>query len=137
MSATAFFYRVPRSGLGEEGEIAGLLARATDLGDDYCWSGYVMFNVLLTLAQTGASLGAGLAEVADPDGEAGAVFFATSADIGTIDSLDLNQLSGDSLRVGLDLDDDELREAVADSVAMLRQLIAGAAPHEVLVIQIY
>ncbi len=95
-----------------------------------------MLNVLLTFAESGASLGAGLAEVADPGGEAGAVFFATSADIGTIDSFDVNLLSGESLSVGLDLDDDELREAVADSVAMLRQLIAGTAPHEILVIQI-
>ncbi len=136
MSSIACFYRVPRSSLGQADGIAGLLAQAAALDDDYCWSGYVMFNLLVPLAVTGVSLGADLTGVIDPGGEAGAIFLATPADIGTIDGLDLNRLDGESLGMGLGLDDDELREAVGESVTTLRQLLAGTRPHEVLVIQI-
>jgi hypothetical protein len=136
MSSIACFYRVPRSNLDKADGIAEVLARAADLGDDYGWSGYVMLNLLTTLEEIGVNLGADLAEVIDPGGEAGVIFFATSADIGIIDGLDLSQLNDESLGEGLDLDDDELREAVGESVTTLRQLLAGTEPHEVLVIQI-
>jgi hypothetical protein len=136
MSSIACFYRVPRSSLDKADGIAELLAQAAALDDDYCWSGYVMFNLLVTLAETGVNLGADLAEVTDPGGEAGAIFFATSADIGTIDDLDLNRLDVESLGMGLGLDDDELREAVGESVTTLRQLLASTGSHEVLAIQI-
>lgn len=136
MSSIARFYRVPRSSLDEADGIAELLTRAADLGDDYGWSGYAMLNLLITLKKIGIDLGADLAEVIDPGGEAGVIFFATSADIGIIDGLDLNRLMGESLGEGLDLDDDELREAVGESVTTLRQLLADTGSHEVLVIQI-
>ena len=136
MSSIALFYRVPRSSLGKGDGIAGLLAQAGALEDDYCWSGYVMFNLLVTLARTGANLGADVAELIDRGSEAGAIFFATSADIGTIDGLDPSRLDVESLGMGLGLDDDELREAVGESLTTLRQLLVGTQPHEVLVIQI-
>lgn len=137
MSSIARFYRVPRSSLAEGDGIAELLARADDLGDDYGWSGYVMLNVLTTLEGIGVSLGAGLPEVIDPDGEAGPVFLAAPADIGILDGLDLSRLDDESLGEGLGLDDDELREAVGESVATLRQLLHGTESREVLVIQIW
>lgn len=136
MSSIARFYRMPRSSLGNGNGIADLLAEAAAVDDDYCWSGYVMLNLLATLAMTGVSLGADLAGVIDPGDEAGAVFFATPADIGTIDGLDLNRLDVESLGMGLGLDADELREAVGDSAMTLSQLLAGTQPHEVLVIRI-
>ncbi len=136
MSSIACFYRVPRSDLDKGDGIAELLARSDELGHDYCWSGYVMFNLLVALAEAGVDLGAGLAEVTDPDGEAGAIFLATPAHIGIIDGLDLNRLDAEFLSMGLDLDDDELREAVGESVTTLREFLVGTESHEVLVIQI-
>ena len=136
MSSIACFYRVPRSGLGKGEEITQLLDGAAGLGDDYFWSGYVMLNLLVTLEEAGVSLGAGLAEVNDPDGEAGPVFLAAPAHLGLIDGLDLSQLDSETLSMGLALDDEELREAIGDSVSTLRQLLAGTGPDEVLVIQI-
>jgi hypothetical protein len=136
MSSIACFYRVPRSSLGKGDEIAGLLAQAANLGYDYAWSGYVMLNLLLALEQAGVNLGADLSEPSQPDGEAVPIFFATPADTGIIDGLDLDRLDAETLGMGLALDDDELREAVGESVTTLRQLLAGTEPHEVLVIQI-
>ena len=107
MSAIACFYRVPRSSLDQGDVITQLLDGAADLGGDYCWSGYVMLNLLVTLEQAGVNLSAGLAEVNDPDGEAGPVFLAAPAHLGVIDGLDLNELEAESLSEGLDLDDEE------------------------------
>jgi hypothetical protein len=52
MSSIACFYRVPRSSLGKGDGIAGLLAQAAAFDDDYCWSGYVMFNLLVSQPHT-------------------------------------------------------------------------------------
>jgi hypothetical protein len=136
MSSIACFYRVPTASLDQGDDIAGLLAGAADLGDDYDWSGYVMLNLLIALEQAGLNLGVGLPEPIDLGDEV-PHFFATQADTGIIDGLDLGRLDAETLSMGLALDDDELREAVGDSVTMLRRLLAGTGPHEVLVIQIW
>jgi hypothetical protein len=136
MSSIACFYRVPRSSLGAGEVTTELLARADDLGDGYGWSGYVMLNLLIALEEAGANLGADLPEVTQPDGEAVPVFLVTPADLGMIDGLDLNRLDDETLSMGLGLDEEELREAVGDSVTTLRELLVGTQSHEVLVIRI-
>lgn len=137
MSSIAWFYRVPRADLLDaRGAVAPLLDRATDLGDDYLWSGYVMMNFVLALDEAGVNLGADLADEAEPDDETALLFFAVPDDLDAIESLDLNRLDEETLGMGLELDDDELREAVAESAMFLREVIAGTAPDEVVVIRI-
>ena len=125
MSSIACFYRVPRSSIEKGADIAGLLGQAADLGHDYGWSGYVMLNLLLALKQAGVNLGAGLSEPINPGDEESPLFFATSADTGTIDGLDLDSLDAETLSMGLGLDDEVLTEAIGESVTTLRQLVAG------------
>jgi hypothetical protein len=136
MSSIACFYRVSRADLDTGSGIAELLRDSPDLGRDYGWSGYVMLDLLTALEEIGVGLGTGLTERIDAGAESGVVFFATPADLGVIESLDLDQLDRESLGDDLGLDDDELREAVTESVTTLRQLIAGTGPDEVLVISI-
>jgi hypothetical protein len=134
MSSIASFFRIPKTALQNGHGIADLLHE--DLGDEYGWSGYVMLNLLLALEDSGISLGDGLGDEVEVDEDAGLLFFATSADLGAIEGLDLNQLDGESIGEDLELDEDELREAVAESVTLLHQLIAGTGPDELLVIRI-
>jgi hypothetical protein len=95
-----------------------------------------MLNLLMALEEVGVNLGAGLADEIEADGEEGLRFFATSAHLAAIEGLDPYQLDEELLGDGLGLDDDELREAAVESITMLHQLIAGAGPHAVLVIDI-
>jgi hypothetical protein len=136
MSAIASFFRVSRTELEAGQGVAELHKQATDLGEDYGWSGYVMLNLLMTLEDEGVALGSGLADEIDTDEDTRTLFFATSADLEAIERLDLNRLDTESVGDGLDLDEDELREAVAESVTLLHQLIAGTGPDDVLVISI-
>jgi hypothetical protein len=136
VSSVASFFRVTRADLETGPGIVELLERSTDLGDDYGWSGYAMLNLLMVLEELGVNLGAGLADEIEADDEEAVRFFATSADLAAIEGLDPNQLDEESLGDGLGLDDDELREAMVESITFLHQLIAGTAPHEVLVIDI-
>src|SRR5690242_6826927 len=105
MSSIACFYRVSRADLDAGSGLAELLLRSPDLGRDYGWSGYVMLDLLTALEETGVGLGADLADGIEPGEESGVVFFATPADLGVIESVDLDQLDRGSLGDDLGLDD--------------------------------
>lgn len=135
MSSVVSFYRVQRSDLADGGELAELLTGATEVGEDYGWSGNVMRNLLTAMAAADVVLGAGLTEEVQAD-EDGLVYLATADDIEAIESLDLDDLDEDSLGNGLDMDEAEVREAMTESLTLLRELIAGTGPDEVLVISI-
>ncbi|MBX6751260.1 MAG: hypothetical protein IRY85_16615 [Micromonosporaceae bacterium] len=135
MSSVVSFYRVQRSDLAE-GELAELLTAAAEVGEDYGWSGYVMLNLLTAMEEADVVLGAGLTEEVEAGEEIGLVYLATADDIETLENLDLDDLDEESLGDGFDMDEAELREAMTESLTLLRELVAGTGPDEVLVISI-
>jgi hypothetical protein len=133
VSSIAWFYRIPRADLDGEGGLAEALHQATDVDIDYGWSGYVMLDLLTAVEETGISFGADLPDELD-SGEL-LVFCLTPSDLGAIERLDVSQLD-EELFDDLDMDGEELREALDESVAALRQLLVGTTPDEVPVVRI-
>ncbi|MCL2465970.1 MAG: hypothetical protein FWF02_00150 [Micrococcales bacterium] len=135
MSSVACFYRVDRVEL-EASPVSEVIGEGTDLGLGYPWSGHVMMALLDYLDEIEIGVGLDL-DIADDD-DAPLVAFFTRADAPAILGLQVAQILGDETMFDdLGLDDEEIVDAVRDSVETLRELIDGTGPDEVLVVAVY
>ncbi|MCL2423913.1 MAG: hypothetical protein FWD11_08510, partial [Micrococcales bacterium] len=116
--------------------VSEVIGEGTDLGLGYHWNGHVMMALLDYLDEI--DVGAGLdLDIADDD-DAPLVAYFTSDDGAAVAGLEVGQILGDETMFDdLGLGDDEMVDAVRDSVETLRELVDGTGPEEVLVVAVY
>ena len=128
MSAVLSAYRISRPDLASA-SLTELIGQATDVGQDYPYSGYVMFNLLNAAEEIGIHLGH------DPDADDETFFTFGQSDLSAIERLNLDKLL-DTALCDIDLDGEQLRAAAVDSFSWLSGLVRDTPPEEILVLDI-
>ncbi len=113
----------------------------TEIGEEYGWSGYVMLNILESLETVNVSLeDSGLrdaAEIINADGDH-TLLITSDAKVllGRLDPAAYEPADLLGGPIELELDDEEARYAMEETLSLLRDSIAGLADDEVLLLRI-